>query len=192
MSGTIYVGGEHYQEYTDLLTKAYGMYAWTNPLHANVFPGVRQMEVRNSNWSKMRVWRLANSFLIDGEQICLSNSGKYPKSCQKCDRTADARQPHHLPYSLTYKAELISMCVAIFGGDDEACGCHTSGGTESIIMAIKVRRQTPHALQPKRTRGMTTKRNRRSFSPGLPRLRTNQARHHKAQHGRPAYGAPCL
>lgn len=69
MSGTIYVGGEHYQEYTDLLTKAYGMYAWTNPLHANVFPGVRQMEVRHSKWSKMRAWRLANRFYIDGEQI---------------------------------------------------------------------------------------------------------------------------
>lgn len=46
MSGTIYVGGENYEEYSSLLTKAYGLFAWTNPLHATVFPGVRQMEVR--------------------------------------------------------------------------------------------------------------------------------------------------
>eukprot|EP00493_Phyllostaurus_siculus_P023054 UN23389 len=44
VSGTIYVGGEDYESYTKLMTKAYGMFAWTNPLHAGVFPGVRQME----------------------------------------------------------------------------------------------------------------------------------------------------
>lgn len=45
MSGTIYVGGPNYQEYTELLIHAYSSFAWTNPLHATVFPGVRQMEV---------------------------------------------------------------------------------------------------------------------------------------------------
>lgn len=45
VSGTIYVGGQGYEEYTEMLTKVYGIFAWTNPLHASVFPGVRQMEV---------------------------------------------------------------------------------------------------------------------------------------------------
>ena len=46
VSGTIYVGGERYEEHTSMLTKVFGMFTWTNPLHAGVFPGVRQLEVR--------------------------------------------------------------------------------------------------------------------------------------------------
>jgi len=45
VSGTIYVGDENVEEYTTMLTKTYSMFAWTNPLHPGVFPGVRQMEV---------------------------------------------------------------------------------------------------------------------------------------------------
>lgn len=44
VSGTIYVGGEDFEQYSEFLTKVYGLFAWTNPLHPNVFPGVRQME----------------------------------------------------------------------------------------------------------------------------------------------------
>ncbi len=38
------------------------------------------------------------------------------------------------------EAEVISMCCALFNGGSEACGVLTSGGTESIIMAIKAYR----------------------------------------------------
>eukprot|EP00043_Microstomoeca_roanoka_P020767 m.253951 g.253951 ORF g.253951 m.253951 type:complete len:579 (+) comp17551_c0_seq1:122-1858(+) len=82
VSGTIYVGGPNFDEYTKLLTKVYGLFAWTNPLHTGVFPGVRQME-----------------------------------------------------------AEIVSMCSNLFGGNDMTCGCHTSGGTESIIMALRAYKQ---------------------------------------------------
>ena len=78
VSGTIYVGGKHYKEYSELMTHTYGMFAWTNPLHAGVFPGVRQME-----------------------------------------------------------AEIVRMCTTLFGGGEDACGTHTSGGTESIILALR-------------------------------------------------------
>eukprot|EP01147_Barroeca_monosierra_P005388 gene5388-7135_t len=73
VSGTIYVGGDDFQKYTDLLVKAYRLFAWTNPLHSNVFPG----------------------------------------------------------------AEIVRMSCSLFGGGDETCGCHTSGGTESILLALR-------------------------------------------------------
>lgn len=41
VSGTVYRGGK---ELTDLLTKVYAKFAWSNPLHADVFPDVRKME----------------------------------------------------------------------------------------------------------------------------------------------------
>ncbi|KAK8743596.1 hypothetical protein OTU49_001150 [Cherax quadricarinatus] len=40
-SGTVYNGN---QTLTDLMTRIYGMSAWSNPLHPDVFPGVRKME----------------------------------------------------------------------------------------------------------------------------------------------------
>lgn len=91
ISGTVYAGGEDLEGYTAMLTKAYGMFAWTNPLHPGVFPGVRQME-----------------------------------------------------------AEVIAMTAQLFGGDDKTVGAMTSGGTESIVMALKAYRD--HALE---ERGIT-------------------------------------
>jgi sphinganine-1-phosphate aldolase len=41
VSGAIYHGGD---ELTDLLGEAYRMFAVSNPLHPDVFPGVRRME----------------------------------------------------------------------------------------------------------------------------------------------------
>ncbi|XP_067928778.1 sphingosine-1-phosphate lyase 1-like [Watersipora subatra] len=40
-SGTLYNGGE---ELTDLNARIYKMFAWTNPLHSEVFPDIRKME----------------------------------------------------------------------------------------------------------------------------------------------------
>lgn len=41
ISGAVYSGEE---ELTKLLVKAYGEFAWTNPLHPDIFPGLRKME----------------------------------------------------------------------------------------------------------------------------------------------------
>ena len=40
-SGTVYNANE---TLTNLMTKVYGMTAWTNPLHPGTFPGIRKME----------------------------------------------------------------------------------------------------------------------------------------------------
>lgn len=41
VSGAVYWGDE---SLTDLLVKVYGEFAWSNPLHPDIFPGVRKME----------------------------------------------------------------------------------------------------------------------------------------------------
>lgn len=38
------------------------------------------------------------------------------------------------------EAEVVQMCCNIFSGDVETCGTMTSGGTESIVMAVKTYR----------------------------------------------------
>ncbi|XP_063604047.1 sphingosine-1-phosphate lyase-like [Penaeus indicus] len=79
ISGGAFSGGN--EDLSDVLLKVYGMTALTNPLHADMFPGVRKME-----------------------------------------------------------AEIVRMTLSIFHGDDEACGCMTSGGSESLLMAMKAMR----------------------------------------------------
>jgi len=78
VSGTVYHAGK---EITHISAEAYKMFIWSNPLHPDVFPGVRKME-----------------------------------------------------------AEVIAMVVKMFNGGKNACGTTTSGGTESIIMAVKTYR----------------------------------------------------
>lgn len=65
----------------DLMTKVYSKTAYTNPLHADVFPGVCKME-----------------------------------------------------------AEVIRMVSQLFNGGSSTCGCITTGGTESILLACKAYR----------------------------------------------------
>ncbi|XP_033698360.1 sphingosine-1-phosphate lyase 1 isoform X2 [Tursiops truncatus] len=78
-SGAVYSGEK---ELTELLVKAYGDFAWSNPLHPDIFPGLRKIE-----------------------------------------------------------AEIVRMACSLFSGGPDSCGCVTSGGTESILMACKAYRE---------------------------------------------------
>lgn len=79
VSGAIYIYDE---EHADMLEDVYSLFCESNPLHPDVFPGVRKME-----------------------------------------------------------AEIVSMCLHLFHGENGGCGATTSGGTESILMAMKAYRE---------------------------------------------------
>jgi len=80
ISGSVYHGGE---DLTEITYNAYKMFEWTNPLHPDLFPGIKKME-----------------------------------------------------------AEIVSMVVKLLNGDPKIqCGTMTTGGTESILMAIRVHRE---------------------------------------------------
>ncbi|KAK0551880.1 Dihydrosphingosine phosphate lyase [Tilletia horrida] len=85
ISGAVYHGG---QEMSDLLADAIKMFMLTNPLHPDVFPGVRKME-----------------------------------------------------------AEIISMVLRMYNAPSDAAGSTTSGGTESILMAVKAMREWGRAVK---------------------------------------------
>jgi sphinganine-1-phosphate aldolase len=79
VSGAVYHGGE---ALIKLQTEAFGRFGVANPIHPDVFPGVRKME-----------------------------------------------------------AEIVSMVLNIFNAPPDAAGVTTSGGTESILMAVLSARQ---------------------------------------------------
>ncbi|XP_077115409.1 sphingosine-1-phosphate lyase 1 [Ranitomeya variabilis] len=59
VSGTVYSGDERL---TQLLVKVYGEFAWSNPLHPDVFPGVRKMEAE--------IVRMACNLFNGGPETC--------------------------------------------------------------------------------------------------------------------------
>ncbi|KAJ1918307.1 Dihydrosphingosine phosphate lyase [Mycoemilia scoparia] len=75
ISGVVYHGGK---DMVELTNKAYAMFNVSNPLHPEVFPGLRKME-----------------------------------------------------------AEIVQMVLDLYNGPPGSCGTTTSGGTESIIMAVR-------------------------------------------------------
>ncbi|KAM6186150.1 sphingosine-1-phosphate lyase 1 [Rhynchocyon petersi] len=58
-SGTVYSGEE---KLTELLVKAYGDFAWSNPLHPDIFPGLRKIEAE--------IVRIACSLFNGGPDSC--------------------------------------------------------------------------------------------------------------------------
>lgn len=83
VSGAVYHGGE---DLVKLQTEAFGKFTVANPIHPDVFPGVRKME-----------------------------------------------------------AEIVSMVLSIFNAPEGAAGVTTSGGTESILMAVLSARNKAYA-----------------------------------------------
>ena len=83
VSGAVYI---YELEHKKMLEEVYSKFAETNPLHPDVFPGVRKMD-----------------------------------------------------------AEIVSMCLNMYHGFNGECGATTSGGTESILMAMKAYREIGYA-----------------------------------------------
>lgn len=60
----------------------------------------------------------------------------------------NALSPFDFPSLLKMETEFISMTGRLLGGDDETVGAMTSGGTESILMAVKAARDWARANRP--------------------------------------------
>jgi glutamate/tyrosine decarboxylase-like PLP-dependent enzyme len=60
----------------------------------------------------------------------------------------NALDPTVFPSTLRMENELIAMAAAHLSGDEHVVGNFTSGGTESIILAVKTARDRARALQP--------------------------------------------
>lgn len=60
----------------------------------------------------------------------------------------NALSPFDFPSLLKMETEFISMVSSLFGGDDETVGSMTSGGTESILMAVKAAREWARLARP--------------------------------------------
>lgn len=65
----------------------------------------------------------------------------------------NALNPMAFPSLRRMETDVVSMCAGILGGDDEVVGSMTSGGTESLFLAMKTyrdqaRKERPHITAP--------------------------------------------
>lgn len=119
VSGAVYHGGD---DLVRFLVQVYGMFSLSNPLHSEVFPFVRKMECEVSERRQLVAERMISGVCV----ICLA-APSHPLT-----RVSPA-----LPCSYLWLHQVVRMTVSLFNGDAEACGTMTSGGTESILMAMK-------------------------------------------------------
>lgn len=55
--------------------------------------------------------------------------------------------PDVFPSGQRFEKEVVAMGASLFGGDDHVCGNVTTGGTESILMAVKTARDYARAVR---------------------------------------------
>lgn len=60
----------------------------------------------------------------------------------------NALNPTAFPSLRKFEAEVIAMCAALLGGDENVTGTMTSGGTESLLMAVKTAREWGRLQKP--------------------------------------------
>ena len=65
----------------------------------------------------------------------------------------NALDPTVFPSLLEIETQIVSMAATHLSGDDEVCGNFTSGGTESVLLAVKTARDYARARNPDLGRG---------------------------------------
>jgi glutamate/tyrosine decarboxylase-like PLP-dependent enzyme len=91
--------------------------------------GVRE---EDTNWREGRVWSLVYHATDKHTEML--------KKAYTMFFSKNALSPIAFPSLKKFEIEVISMAVDLFSGDKRCCGSMTSGGTESILMAIKTYR----------------------------------------------------
>ncbi|MFW9937556.1 MAG: pyridoxal phosphate-dependent decarboxylase family protein [Candidatus Thorarchaeota archaeon] len=83
-------------------------------------------------WEEGRVWSLVYHASNEHTELL--------KKCYNMFFSKNALSPLAFPSLRKFETEVVSMAIDLFRGDKKCCGSMTSGGTESIVMAVKTYR----------------------------------------------------
>ncbi len=96
------------------------------------------------NWRDGQAWSLV---FHAGDELAQLTKQAYAKFFYE-----NGVNPMAFPSLRKFEAEVVSMVCHLLGGDGRVVGNMTSGGTESILMAVKTAREWARARQPKNTK----------------------------------------
>ncbi|MEW6200678.1 MAG: aspartate aminotransferase family protein [bacterium] len=99
-----------------------------------------QLKKSDSNWKGGRTWSLVYYAGDDHTELL--------KEAYNMFFSENALNPFAFPSLKKFETEVVSMAAHILGGGENAAGTMTSGGTESILMAVKTYREWARATKP--------------------------------------------
>ncbi len=105
-----------------------------------VLAALRAARERDARWHEGRTWCLvyhAGDDILD-----------LLKEAYTLFFSENALNPMAFPSLRKFEAEVVAMTASLLGGDEETAGTMTSGGTESILMAVKTARDWARAHRP--------------------------------------------
>jgi sphinganine-1-phosphate aldolase len=112
--------------------------------HEAILSAMRAMRAGDANWKSGRTWSLVyyageahHELLQRAHELYFAENALNPMAFKSLKRM---------------EAEVVQMSASMLHGPDDACGTMTTGGTESILMAVKAARDRAKARGPKTDR----------------------------------------
>jgi sphinganine-1-phosphate aldolase len=105
----------------------------TGSTHAQVLKRMREMRAEDANWKDGRTFSLV---YYAGDDVSALLKDAYTEFIAE-----NGLSPMAFPSLRRFEAEVLKICADLFHGGDEVCGTMTSGGSESVLMAVKTARE---------------------------------------------------
>jgi sphinganine-1-phosphate aldolase len=105
----------------------------TGATHEAVLARMRQMRAEDANWKDGRTFSLVYHA---GDDVSALVKAAYSEFIAE-----NGLSPMAFPSLRRFEAEVLRICADLFHGDAEVCGTMTSGGSESVLMAVKTARE---------------------------------------------------
>jgi sphinganine-1-phosphate aldolase len=115
-------------------------HGWTEE---RVFAALEALRSRDMPWRDGRTWAYVYDPGPEAEAVIKRAFGMF--------LSENALDPTVFPSVLALETQIVAMAAAHLGGDDQVVGNFTSGGTESIILAVKTARDHARATRPEVT-----------------------------------------
>ncbi len=106
----------------------------------NVLSAMADLRENDARWREGRTWSLV---FHAGDEIA-----DLLKQAYTMFFSENGLNPMAFPSLKRFEAEVVAMTADLLGGDQETVGNMTSGGTESILMAVKTARDWARAKKP--------------------------------------------
>jgi sphinganine-1-phosphate aldolase len=99
-----------------------------------------QLREHDANWREARAWSLVYDA---GDELT-----EFLKQAYLMFFSENGLNPIAFPSLKTFEAEVVAMAADLLGGDEQVAGNMTSGGTESLLLAVKTARDWARATRP--------------------------------------------
>jgi glutamate/tyrosine decarboxylase-like PLP-dependent enzyme len=105
-----------------------------------VLDRMRRLRENDAKWNEGKTWSLV--YHVDAQVTA------FLKEAYSLFFAENGLNPMAFPSLRMFEAEVVAMTASVLGGSQETVGNMTSGGTESILMAVKTAREWARARKP--------------------------------------------